>query len=830
MSNPTVTVGSTIPVPADPSLVRNVFSLLQFTSQTFKNYKLAERATFSPSGAGDLFFMSVPLGDLLAAKPGFTTQEAWDKNDKNFMSVFVTPAETMNAVMPKIIIPSDALVSNGVDSSGGSSAWWAFDASYKDLFNWKILTVNGSAISASDYYQYAQVGGNFASQYVVSKKPDDTTANNVVVWELNNPANPPLGSWDETKLVGGGAFIMMLNVTPLNPSNVDPDQVQQKSWSVKIEFGDVTMTLNQTGALDVVLTGTGSSQDNQKANLISGQASQASPQKEQMNEKNPYWITVYPVWNGIVVTSGISDSPAALASTAQYIVKNRKASIRNSPYSTWFNPVSPADVAVTSPADVSVNFGTKVTLTATACGLDFSYVPCFYTTDASFDQFFIANDDIPNQISYDFDMYAIYTLNGTAYTLTKTISSTGVAGSAAQTHFEKCAWDMALAGGKFLRYAPQVFGSVLAVEETNQYPIKNGNGAFSLTWSGGTPGDPSPSASWQDYIQSISVTLSEDGSMGSIVVDKYGIAGQDAVAVQSIGAITIDATGGFGTVAGTIFKGLGMGIAENINSDGSSWTIPLVGLEKKLDDIALINIPYFDGKTISDAVIFLCKYAGITYDFTSAAGTTDKLGISEDLNVPRFDWKTGTTVKTALDQIMVEMGFRYLVIDGVVHLYDINTSGMPSTPGPDRNAGGTVYPNTKVITIDRTPDFEDLRNEVVSTAMRAVTDGENAQFDDIPVDPLLVAKSQTTTPDIPWSRAAFFAESGLMTLSELTTIVNKRLKLSKKYNISGKTTIPGNANIKPFDVWNGSYIGSVTHNLDFIGKSWTTDIELFTYG
>jgi hypothetical protein len=174
------------------------------------------------------------------------------------------------------------LVDNGLDTIGAGSAFfaWKMPGFTNDLFNWKIKTVNGGAIAAADFYKYAQIGANFGSQYCVSKaKKDDSIATNQIVVELNNPANPPTGDWDETELVVGGAFVLMLNITPLRPAGADPDEVQKNAWSVKIEFGEVTMTLDQTGSLNVLIGGGSSDQVDQKANLVEGKAKQGPPQQ-----------------------------------------------------------------------------------------------------------------------------------------------------------------------------------------------------------------------------------------------------------------------------------------------------------------------------------------------------------------------------------------------------------------------------------------------------------------------------------------------------------------------------------------------------------------------
>jgi hypothetical protein len=845
VSNPVASIGNSIPEPGDPSLTRKTYTLVEFDAQTFYGYKVGEQPTFSPADRGESFFMMVPLYDALATtKPGFVTQKNWfdggnPQNVAIFPSVFVSGA--WNSIMPKILIPSDILVDNGLSTAAvpTTSAFfaWVWPDFLYDLFNWQIKTVNGAAVPAGDFYKYAQVGASFGSQYCVSKaKKDDSIATNQMVVELNNPSSPPTGDWDEDELVVGGAFVLMLNVTPLRPAGADPNLVQQNAWTVKIEFGEVTMLLDQTGALDIVISSGTSDDVHQKANLIEGKAKQGPPQQEHINDKQPYIIVVYPVWNGLVVSCGLSDASSSLPSTSQFVIKNRKASIKISPYSNWFNPQSPANVVVTAPADVLVDFGDKMTITANECRFDWCYLPCFFSRQGWFDEFFIVNDNMPGDVGYSFKIYSIYTLNATSYTVSETLSNTGVAGPTPDTHYMKDAWVMSYVAGAqppyfFPRFGPQVFAAILETTETRQFPIKNGNGSFNIAFTPSSPADPSPTSSWHDYIQSISVTTGLDGSSGTITVDKFGIAGQEAAVTQSIGAVTITATGGYGTVPGSIFQGLGMGIAENLSPDGATWTVPLVGLEKKLDDIALINIPFFDGYPLSTVVDFLARYAGINYDLSNApTAALVNLGISEDLNVPRFDWRTGTNVKTALDDVMKDTAFLYVVRDGMIYIYEEDdVTGLPVYLGPDRNPGGLTYPNTKVTVIDRTPDFEDLRNELVAVALQGVSAGQGTNFAATPMVPRIAALSLTTTPDVPWAKSGIDSLPGYLSESDLNTYLSRWARKARLYIISGKTTIPGNADIKPYDRWNGYVISSVTHNLDFQNKTWTTDLELYFY-
>jgi hypothetical protein len=378
---------------------------------------------------------------------------------------------------------------------------------------------------------------------------------------------------------------------------------------------------------------------------------------------------------------------------------------------------------------------------------------------------------------------------------------------------------------EYKRFAGEIFGYILETAETRDFPIKNGNGNFTLSLeTAGTPGNPGASITdWQKYIQSAQVTIDIDGSSGSVTVDKYGVAGQDAVANQSIGAFTISITGGFNTQGGSIFQGFAMGISNQETAGSSTWTIPLIGQEKKMEDIALINVPFFDGYSLQDTVDFLCRYAGIDYDMSKANGSIN-LSQSSEINVPIFDWKSGTTVKAALDSVMQDTLHSYVVRDGKVYFYELDsTTGLPVSPGPDWSGS---YPNTKVVTIDRTPDFDNLRNEIIVMALQQIPQGKNTEITNVPTVPITELRRNTTVPDVPWAKSIFQPLSGSLSQSQLSDIADRLAAKTSTYDMSGQVQIPGDARIRPYDSWGSFIIKSVSHSADFQNKTWTTSLEL----
>ena len=846
MSNPVVAIGNYVPHPGDPNVVRRTFTSIVFESQAFFYYGEGEYdptyTTFDPSDKGERFYMWVPMeyslggipGGAPATKPHFISTETW-ADVRWAPSGFVQGA--VNSILPKIIVPSDLLVDNGLKNITKFEAkvYDTVAAAEKDLFDWEMITFNADPVT--DFYKRGSIGSFPGAQYITMRAKEDDRSNNEIEIKLDNPANPPLGSDHDflnassDNLVVGGAFCLLLNVVPERPGAAKPGEVAQNPWSIQFTFGDVEMILSASGEKRARITGGVATGDWVTVNMAEGKSKGGPPQQEQVDDKTPYIIMVYPVWNGIIIASGVQEARTnsrlttpTLAASA-YVPKLKEASIWEEPWSSGFDPRNPDEVEVGvdsgGPGDVTVDFGSDMTVVARNCRFELAYLPCFFLKDLWFDEWFVTSDDIDGSISFVYDVYPIWTANNGASTLNPVpiVIESGTVGPVDDTHYSYIKWR--LVQDHFDRIPGQIFGSILELEETREFAVRNGNGSFNLTWAGGTPGDPSPGG-WTDYIQNISIAIGLEGSSGSVSVDKYGVAGQGAVAVQDIGAFTVDVSGGYGTQDGRIFDGFAMGVSDARSSAGATWSIPLIGLEKKLDDIALINAPFMDGETLATALSFLTKYAGIVPSLAFASPLI-RLKVSTDINVAFFDWKSGTNVRTAIDDCMIDTNHAFVVQQGQIQFYQLDEFGLPLLYlGTDWQP---TYPYTKVVTIDQSPDFEDLRNEIVVLGLESIYDGQNTNLQDIPRIPRLERRSSITAPSVPWAKSWVYSTAGFLTLDEIEEIADRQQARTRHYLTIGRTSIPGNANIRLYDRWGTSWIQSITHNIDLQAKSWTTELE-----
>jgi hypothetical protein len=819
-----------------------------FSDQNFYTYAAGEWMSddFDPSGKGEESFFFLPLTDS-TYRPTFVNENVWSVGDsgepglKNAPSGFVT---STYSIMPKLIVPSALLVDNGC---AGIVNMYAKTPDGDNLFNW---TYESSTPELATDFQWA---GRQGARYVTIQDKQDTVIGREVVISLVDPPDPKpdTGEWNSTygvienQLVVTGAFSLLLNITPLMPAKKSPTDVANDAWGVRIELlksndPQVIMQLQSSGSMNVNVVGEGESGGGLDypgnvtvVQLAESKGKEGPPQLAQFTTI-PYLLLVYPVWNGIIVSSGVQDVKNVVHTASTYCPKLKGKSILDEDYSEAFNPKEPEDIEVgvgTGASNVQVDFGDKIKITAKGCLVEAAYQPTFFSDGCLFETWFLSDSDEEDVVEYTYSVYPIWTKNGTDAEFNPNppiVKSMDKEGSIEGTEYRVIQWnfDMSLYG----RWAGEIFGYYLLTLEENFYPLDNDNGSFALEWSGGSPGDPSSTGLWKDYIQSVTCSLDFDGSNGSVSVDKYGLAGQEAVATQCIGALelTVDDTDMPGTYPGKIFSGLAFGINEQDSADGSEWTVPLNGLEQKLEEIILINVPFFDGYSAYDVLTFLCNYGGIDADFTNAPNATEHdLKASVDPSTPMMDFKTGTSVLAAINEIMDDLMYEFVIRDGKIYFYELDPDdGLPiSSVYLSQPDWEPYYPTTKIQNVDRSYEFEDLRNELVVLAMQRSSGGSGTDLSNVPILPRIVRDTQTTTPTIPWSRPVLHPVRGYLTDAAMDDALSKLKGDSKVYEVIGRTTIPGNAEIKPYHRWGDFVIRSVSHNVDLQSKTWTTDLE-----
>jgi hypothetical protein len=578
MSNPVAAVGGGAFVPPDPDTTRISYSKIVYDQEKFFVYTENEQGdpSFDPNSLGQRFYIFVPTGNALSdVKPDFIELDTWNETVKLTASGFVTPTFS---IMPKLMIPSE-IVSVGNNQVDNGLATDPPHPTFTKEFNWEITASTSGAfgkdpVNVSNIASISTSSPNFIS---INAK-DDALAKNSVSLSLTD-ANAGTGGSGK---IGRGAFCVFFNVTPSVSGSVADDENSAASWSISLTAGEVSIFAKDGGPAIMEIGPPAPDGTQGQANLSDSQMKEAPKHRQQMNEKGfSFMMMVYPVWNGAILTSGIQDAQTGsgkegLQSIAgTYVAKTKGASIASSDYSNEFDPLSPSEIVVTSDASVLVDFGSQLDLTVENCKAQLVYQPCWFSKSMQYDEWFLAPDDDPGVVTYDFQVFPIWTDNSTGGSLdgASSLANSGIAGPiGSDTTYWKAPWNGNMPD--HARYGVEVFGEFIRTEEDRLISVRNSNGTFALNWTGGTPAGPG--GTWPDYITSLSITTSQDGSSGQMIVDKYGIAGTSAVATQSIGQIAVSMSGGDGTTAGQIFNGLAMGISSTNTADGATWTIPLV--------------------------------------------------------------------------------------------------------------------------------------------------------------------------------------------------------------------------------------------------------------
>lgn len=421
------------------------------------------------------------------------------------------------------------------------------------------------------------------------------------------------------------------------------------------------------------------------------------------------------------------------------------------------------------------------------------------------------------------------------------------------------------------------------VKESTLYPTTaTDKGQLAIT--NGADTDNS-NYTWARYIQNISVNWTQQGGSGSITLDKYALLGQQAMPQQSIGGLSIFMKGGNPSLISTststisrtscpIFTGYGtkMSMQDSFTSD--TITINLQGPQRKLTDLKLINPPFWDGDLLKTAYEWLHQYCGIdiVYDTThyfhtsvSKAGAADSVLTYIDQNgqkqtrnnsdFPRFPTssnlkrpsvyiKTGQDSFSVLKRLAEMCNCRFVLQpDGKAYVMTQTRMAVPQMcDDTDGTIGGgsavgynrTDFKQSMILSYSVQPLLNNLHNYIITAAFLSANTGSKQGDSTGSVQAGFKVnkkfKKLKTTPSIPWAKVKAFKHEGFLSQEK----VQQQFKLDtyavSAYWLSVKVTIPGNSTIWIYDVITmfgiKYYVMQISHNIDLVGKKWTTQLTL----
>ena len=345
---------------------------------------------------------------------------------------------------------------------------------------------------------------------------------------------------------------------------------------------------------------------------------------------------------------------------------------------------------------------------------------------------------------------------------------------------------------------------------------------------------------WQNAIQNVSVNWTQQGGTGTITLDRYALLNGDQLDIikQKIGGISLDVSGGIYTgedytyTPGRIFTGLAtkMSFASSFNSD--TITVTLQGIQRKLQDLKIVNAPYFDGDTVETVLSYFKCYAGINIETDAGQVLTPT---SSNFGKPALDLKMGTSVLQGLKQLGHRTGCRLILQpDGGIDFRFQN----PTTAIPPPYGDKTNIDVTEIIQFSIQPALNNLHNFLAIASYRQTKKGNQIKFlgtQTMGFPANYKYGNLPTEPDIPWSRVtAEFIDTALDTVG-LDNQWTKRSNKAKYYFLNVNVTILGHGDIDLYQkvtlplTGEGKadyFVTGISHNVDLASKKWTTTLTL----
>lgn len=436
---------------------------------------------------------------------------------------------------------------------------------------------------------------------------------------------------------------------------------------------------------------------------------------------------------------------------------------------------------------------------------------------------------------------------------------------------------------KYSRFPSQLFGFLRVTIDMLQNNIDN------LIENQFDIGD-----NWAHFITNVSVTHNESaGTTGSMTIDRYGLSQYCAnydrnILIQQVAGLNLGLTyvktqidaeaDNVKTYAinlsersnddgndyigdpswfynqdnlGLLLKGIAYGQGINDSYSANEMSVPLFGLQRKLEEIKIINAPFFDGQNLRYVLEYLASYGNVAMNLDNAK-PDDLLPASSNISVAIVDFKLGTSVWDAMHTV-AELTAHMFVLqpDGVIWWYKISeVNGLPQAKSGHQMWS---YPNTRVVSATSEPDYSQFYNHLILMAMQAPTTNVKNPLEvvDLPMQPLIAgARLKNTNPNISWSKLVVTPMTSFFTEKELNKQTYIQAKRAQSILWNGNTTIPGNLGIRLFDTFSNNLsvsggtkalsddsemrgeflVAGITHNVDIVSKNFTTQLNICMIG
>lgn len=449
----------------------------------------------------------------------------------------------------------------------------------------------------------------------------------------------------------------------------------------------------------------------------------------------------------------------------------------------------------------------------------------------------------------------------------------------------------------------QIIG-ILILHKINQLKslLKNENGDFTFT-SISDSGEASMvsvlpiynqtcknrSVDWYKCMTNIQITHNEQGSTGSITLDKYALMAQQILPKQCIGGIKVKINGGNPFVINKtytnsdstykprkadnlLFTGYVTKLSTSDSSSSDTITLTLQGIQKKLTQLKLINPPFWDGDPLTQILNWLSFYANIQvvtspyldkeyiknnfFDgekqyYEDANGSKQTISVSKlpmapvssVFSRPAVNFKSGTDCLTAFKDVCFKFCNHRFVLqpDARAYIYTQNKLAMPlpCQIGDTAHSYYAAIDPDLILNFSVQPLMNNLYNFIITACLQGTNQGakQTGIGDNLTgiklnkkYQQLVSSDNQTWAVDIPWSKVIAMKHQGYLSQKQLKQQHDRNKMMCRNYWLNLKVSIPGNVNIWIYDKISlfgvQYYVTQVSHNVDLSAKKFTTQVTL----
>lgn len=814
----------------------------------------------------------------------------YDKQDDQKDSGFITPNGT---IVPSFITPTDVGLQNlslgtgeeKQDKEDKSYTWIAVQKKLESEEENGQSKDSGKKLSESetkDYEKAAKELKNYAVEHKVDEK------NSYISVTGKHPVLDKEGFEREficNNFPHDNAFAMLLDFS-------GHEKIEGQDCKMTLELYDDDSSLEQTGdeiTFTALPDGNAKIEINKNGGiegpLVFSQQGTKPRQGNSDSLKSKNFIYFYTLMNSMIVTGDLTTDP------------KQSSNCLNCKKSKEFNAASDADHPVNQyPAEhkdgsanninvenkkAFIQIPRKARMKWTNCWGNFSVTPMKYNPNISFSYYYRlsgeqtqTNDGMSG--SDDYFQLEVGRRNGNYNVPTDGIKSKKISYDE-ETQTSVFRTDVNITAKQTWQSSPtELFGLIHVTKHHGKMAdVLAGNGNFqvdfeknhnkSLYTNYTNNADLCDNeGGWEKFITNVSVSHGSDGTTGTLTLDKYLMMDLGVSPKQVIGALTLVAKNGFykneSTTMngeschinpckhydlpwGQFFKGYGMEIQDSVSESASTLNVKLVGIQKKLSDMALVNCPFWDGDPVFEAgrvMDYFISYTGCELKFVDAfsKGSRNEIILprSWDWHAPAVNFVLGTPCLDALKEIAKKINHQFIIQpDGCGYFYEMDDYGRPIWI----TKGGIVadFSEDEIISMDISPYLENRFNTFLTLAILGTRNTEDGCIFPAGEKPgLKFSVTHIHDDDFPWSRIHTSAEPGVVTLSELDKFHRANVRFGNADHFQGTITVPGchayclldKIRIKSRD---GSdsitfYITGVNHNLNLQTKEWTSSLSV----